>query len=291
MSQKRFHTEIYAHRGGAGLAPENSLLAFEKALSLGVEVLDMDVGITRDHQVVAYHDLYLEPSYTCYQDGRLLGKKRLWLQDLTFEELQAFDIGRLTHSLEGVSIPTLKSVIQLAKKKAGSAIRFQIEIKTDPRYPQATVPPEELTKAVVDVVKTEGVQQQTEIHSFDWRNLMALQKLDSQIVPSFITSFRENREHFLTGFWCYQQWFAGYHRWRLGGSWAKMIHRLGGKIWCPDYRDLTEKQIAEAHEEGLRVVPWTANQEADMLRLLQFQVDGIITNYPDRLKSLLSGES
>jgi glycerophosphoryl diester phosphodiesterase len=118
--------EIYAHRGGAGLRPETTLAAYRHALDLGVDVLDMDVGVTKDNIVVAYHDRALNRDYTRYLDGSSLPKGRLWIKDFTFEELQQFDVGILDKTsrygkrfpdqmaIPGERIPSVEQVIDEA---------------------------------------------------------------------------------------------------------------------------------------------------------------------------------
>jgi glycerophosphoryl diester phosphodiesterase len=291
--------EIYAHRGGAGLMPETTLAAYQNALALGVDVLDMDVGVTKDNIIVAYHDRTLNRDYTRYQDGRPLPQKPLFLKDFTFEELQQFDVGILDktspygknfpdqHSVPGEKILSLEQVLQYGKKIAGNKIRFQIEIKTDPRYPNTTASPEKFAELIAEIINTENKHDQIEVHSFDWRNLLLLQKIDSRICTSFITSKAENRIHFLTSPFTYPRWFADYKVRHYKHSWPKLISSLRGKIWCPDFKDVTPENVAEAHSYDLRVVPWTVDTNKNLDKIIACQVDGIITNRPDLLRNRL----
>jgi glycerophosphoryl diester phosphodiesterase len=290
--------EIYAHRGGAGLFPETTLPAYENALSLGVDVLDMDVGLTQDNVVVAYHDRALNRDYTRYLDGRPLNSKKLFIRDFTFEGLQQFDVGILDKSsrygkhfpdqkaMPGARIPSLRQILDLGTKTSDT-LRFQIEIKTDPRYPESTVRPEVFAKRVAEIIEETQLHDRIEVHSFDWRNLLALQALDNRICTSFITSRAENRLHFLTSPFTYSKWFAGYKISAYHHSYPKLIRALKGKIWCPDFKDINAETVREAHDLGLRVVPWTVDSEKDLLKIMNCQVDGIITNRPDRLKKFL----
>jgi glycerophosphoryl diester phosphodiesterase len=291
--------EIYAHRGGAGLWPETTLKAYQQALMLGVDVLDMDVAVTKDNVIVAYHDRALNRDYTRYQDGRLLPRAPLFIKNFTFEELQQFDVGILDKTsvygkgfpdqlaAQGEHIPSLESVLRLGIQSAKSKIRFQIEIKTDPRYPETTVAPQKFAELIAELINRMNLYAQVEVHSFDWRNLLFLQKSDPRICTSFITSKLENRAHLLTSPFTYRQWFAGYKVKNYRHSWPELIVALGGKIWCPDFKDLTEKNVAEAHTLGLKVVTWTVDEISALKHMIALEVDGIITNRPDRLRFML----
>ena len=292
--------EIYAHRGGAGLMPETTLAAYENVLQLGVDVLDMDVGVTQDNVVVAYHDRALNHDYTRYQDGRPLPHHPLLIKDFTFEELQQFDVGILDKksrygknfpdqkAVPKQTIPSLEQVLDYGLQR-NPAIRFQIEIKTDPRYPNTTISPEKFSELVAAIIDQKNLYSHIEVHSFDWRNLLALQKIDNRICTSFITSQQENRQHFWSSPWTYSKWFAGYKIRQYENSWPRLIAALKGKIWCPDFKDVTTKNVTEAHSYGLRIVPWTVDTNEAMDRMINCQVDGIITNRPDRLKEKLLG--
>jgi glycerophosphoryl diester phosphodiesterase len=294
--------EIYAHRGGAGLRPETTLAAYRHALDLGVDVLDMDVGVTKDNIVVAYHDRALNRDYTRYLDGSSLPKGRLWIKDFTFEELQQFDVGILDKTsrygkrfpdqmaIPGERIPSVEQVIDEATQIVGDQIRFQIEIKTDPRYPESTASPQTFAALLAELIDRKNLYTKIEVHSFDWRNLLYLQQIDPRICTSFITSKLENRGYLLTSPFTYRQWFAGYKVKEYHNSWPQLIAALGGKIWCPDFKDVTDKNVAEAHEVGLRVVPWTVDNEKDLEKMIHIGVDGIITNRPDRLRLLLEAQ-
>jgi glycerophosphoryl diester phosphodiesterase len=140
------------------------------------------------------------------------------------------------------------------------------------------------------LIDRKNLYTKIEVHSFDWRNLLYLQQIDPRICTSFITSKLENRGYLLTSPFTYRQWFAGYKVKEYHNSWPQLIAALGGKIWCPDFKDVTDKNVAEAHEVGLRVVPWTVDNEKDLEKMIHIGVDGIITNRPDRLRLLLEAQ-
>ncbi len=292
-------TQVYAHRGGAALWPENTLAAYEKALALGVDAIDMDVGVTRDNVVVVYHDFCLNPAYTQDAHGQFLTDPNSPLHDFTFTELQQFEVGTLDknsaygknypeqQAIPGTRIPSLKQVIQYGKAHGSPALKFQIEIKSHPMFPEWSVAPEKFAELVAEVIREEGVIERTEIQCFDWRCLLALQKIDERIATAYLTcdtdeAARSPEENLL--------WHIGYDVKLYNHSWPELISYLGGKIWGPDFQDLTVYKVQDAHERGLKVVPWTVNQLADMRKMRKFEVDGIITNWPNRLKDLLSND-
>lgn len=282
--------QIYAHRGGAGLMPENTLPAYKKAMEIGVDAVDMDVGMSKDGVVMVAHDPVLLPEITKYQ-GHWLPDVSILLKDKTATELAEYDVGQMKRwSLYGLRhlgrknipntpMPRLQEVIAFVKQQPGSdQVKFQIEIKTRPNAPDQTFSPEDILRAVVKVVQAEGVSDRTEIHSFDWRALKELPMLAPEITPSYLTS---------------TSW-AGYDRKSVLDFRALLaeMKSLGAKVWCPGMRDLlydprSPEYVDLAHELGLRVVVWTVNSPGDMKRLIKWGVDGLITDYPDRLKRLL----
>lgn len=294
MSLAKPRIEIYAHRGGAGLYPENTLPAYEAALRGGADVLDIDVGVTRDEVVVAYHDSSLNPAYTRYLSGKNLKKPYPLICDLSFEALQNFDVGCLNkdtaygksfpnqRAIPNTRIASLQAIVQYAKR-INPHIRFQIEIKTNPYYPEKSILPDRFSALVAEVIDKEKIYKQTEVHSFDWKNMLTLQKIDPQIMTSYITSRHEQRRWFFYR----KKWFAGYELRKYDYSFPKLISALGGKGWSPDYRDLKFESVEEAHRYGLKVVVWTVDKIEDMQRFIAMQVDGIVTNRPDILKKCL----
>jgi glycerophosphoryl diester phosphodiesterase len=284
---------IYGHRGARGLAPENTIPAYAKALQIGVDYLDMDVGMTKDGVIVVSHELSLDPDLTRDSKGQWIPddkEHRIWIKDLTWKELETYDVGRLKpgtayakqfpdqQPVDGTHIPSLKQVIEFAKKNAGDNIKFQIEIKTDPTQPNATYSPEKVAKAVVKILKDEGVDSRVDLQSFDWRALFWIQKLDKNIATAYLT-----RDDFLKtkkG----KQFMAGFSVKDFDNLLPKIIATLGGKVWGPDDRQLTKQNVELAHQYGLRVVAWTVNDKSAINKMLKLKIDGIIGDRPDLIK-------
>lgn len=304
-------TEIYSHRGAAGLAPENTIPAIETALNIGVDVIDIDVGLTKDGVIVASHDPTLSHHFTQTIDGVWLDKPGEALINLTLADIKKHWVGQINPKLDSqvaeyrsqfplqvakanTTIPTLEEIIEFIKKwenknsqkldsQVCKPIKLQIEIKTSPTLTEATPLPEQIVPVLLKTLKAEDFLHRTEIHSFDWRNLLLIQQLEPQANISFISSLtdlqhEENK----------QAWHASYDLNQYGGSFPKMINQLGGRIWCPIVDELTLEDVTLAKQLGIKVVPWTVDDPFLMQKLIAWDVDGIITNRPDLLRGILA---
>jgi glycerophosphoryl diester phosphodiesterase len=290
--------DLQGHRGARGLAPENTLPAFARALSIGVTTLELDCGLTEDGVVVVAHDRRLNPDIARGPDGRWLAGSTRTIRELSFRELQRYDVGRLRpgsdysklfpeqRRMDGVRIPKLDDVFELVRKAHNEAVRFNIETKLSPLAPDETAGPDELARAVVQVVRAHRLERRTVIQSFDWRTLAVVQREAPEIATAYLTSDGHNLREAAGG---PSPWTNGI---RLAdhGTVPKMVKSAGGAIWSPNHRDLNEALVKEAKDLGLSVVPWTVNDPPDMERLIAWGVDGIITDYPDRLRDVMAAK-
>jgi glycerophosphoryl diester phosphodiesterase len=293
--------DLQGHRGARGLAPENTLLAFARALSIGVTTLEMDAGLTEDGVVVIIHDRRLNPDIARGADGRWATGRPPAVRELTYRELQRYDVGRIRPGSEyssrwpdqrradKVRIPTLEEVFELTRHARNSEVRFNIETKISPEAPDETAAPERFTRALIKVVRDNGMAGRTTIQSFDWRTLAVVQKEAPEIGTSYLTSQQQSLDNIQAGHREESTWTAGI-QFRDHGSVPKMVKAAGGRIWSPYFGDLTEVALKEAHTLGLAVLTWTVNDRADMERLMAWGVDGIITDYPDRLREVMAAK-
>jgi glycerophosphoryl diester phosphodiesterase len=286
--------DLQGHRGARGLAPENTLPAFERALEIGVDTLELDIGITADGTVVVAHDPHLNPAITRGPGGDWLpGDKGPLLKSLTLAQLQGYDVGRIqpdsayakTFSLQqprdGTRIPALAALFERVKALRADHVRFNIETKLNPHQPQDTATPEAMVNALLKVIRDAGMTQRVAVQSFDWRTLQLVQRLEPAIPTVYLTIQTANNDNLRGGEWTNGVKFADV------GSAPKMVKAAGGAVWAPNGGAVTEALVKEAQALGLRVVPWTINNPADMERLLGWGVDGIITDYPDRLRTVM----
>ena len=286
--------EIQGHRGARGLLPENTIPAFERAIELGVDVLELDLGMTRDGVPVVYHDRALDPDRTRDAAGAWLVPPGPFLDTLDAAALSAFDVGRAAPGSrvaerfpeqvprDGAHIPTLAEVLALGRRPGADGIRFNIETKVTPLAPEETAGPEEFARAVVAVLRAEGMIDRADVQSFDWRVLFEARSLAPDLSTVCLTAEQRWLDNILRGRPGPSPWTAELDIEAFGGSVPRLVEAAGCAVWSPYYRDVTEERLAEAHALGLRVVVWTVNEVDEMLALARLGVDGIITDYPDR---------
>jgi len=291
--------DLQGHRGARGLAPENTLAAFARALEIGVTTLETDLAVTRDGVIVLSHDPVLNPDIVRGPDGTWLAAPGPAINSLTLAELERFDVGRirpgskyaqqfpLQQPVDGARIPTLAQLFELAKA-SGRAPRFNIETKLSPDQPGAAPEPEAFSRVVVDAVRSAGLAGRTTIQSFDWRTLIAARKLAPEIATVCLTAPSTLRDRGEGSTRRPSAWLAGLDPADHGASAARLAKAAGCSVWSPHFGDLAAAQIAEAHALGLTVVPWTVNTPDDMARIIDLKVDGLITDYPDQARTVLA---
>ncbi len=290
--------DLQGHRGARGLRPENTLPAFAHALSLGVVTLEMDTAVTKDGVVVVSHDPELNPDVVRDPDGKYVTPGTS-IHSLSFAELQRYDVGRLRagsmyalrypeqQPVDGTRFPRLAEVFALAKRSGNAAVRFNVETKIFPPRPALTLEPDAFAAALVAVIREAGMASRTTVQSFDWRTLKVVQKIAPEIETVALTSQQGGDDTIRKGQAGPSPWLAGLDVDDFGGSVPRVVKASGVPVWSPNYNDLTEAAVQEAHALGLRVVPWTANDPADIARIVDWKVDGLISDYPDRLRAVL----
>ncbi len=282
--------DLQGHRGARGLAPENTLVAFKTALAIGVSTLELDTAITRDGIVVVAHDRRLNPDITRGPDGRWIEPPTRAVHELAFAELQTYDVGRIRpgsayaarfphqQGRDGIRMPPLAAVFDLAR---ASDVRFNIETKISPLSPAETPTPRDFVSALLEVIRPAGMAARVTIQSFDWRTLLLVQELEPAIPTSYLTESETGKPG--------SPWTANF-RVHEHGSLLHAIRAAAGTadaIWSPDYRSLTPGLVKQARSLGLKVLPWTLNDTEEMERLIDWGIDGFITDYPDRARELL----
>ena len=277
--------DLQGHRFARGLFPENTLEGLKSAVHLGMASFEIDVGITRDGVPVVHHDPALNPNTTRQADGTWLSETGPFIRDLTLAELAGYDVGRLrpgsayaaTYASQtpsdGARIPTLDVVLRLFPD-----VRFNIELKLMPAHPEWTVTPEEMVERTLQVVDAAGVADAVTIQSFDWRAPRHVRRIRPEIARGWLTEAATIRAAPL--------WRGLPDAPTSMDSVPDAIDEEGGGLWTPFHADLTEALLARAHGLGLRVIPWTVNEVADMRRLMAWGVDGLITDWPDRALTL-----
>ncbi|MEO5845207.1 MAG: glycerophosphodiester phosphodiesterase [Caldimonas sp.] len=285
--------DLQAHRGGRGLWPENTLAAFENALRMGVTTIELDIAITADGVAVITHDPALSPATTRDADGRWVKEPGPLIRSLTLAEVQRYDVGRLNPELaygktfagqqavDGQRIPTLASLFALVRQLGANDVQFDIETKVFPHRPDDTVAPELIVATLLTAIRDAGMTKRVMIQSFDWRTLALVQRLEPGMRTVYLTIESRNSNNVRD-----PAWTAG----RMARDYASvpdMVKAAGGTIWAPNFNNVDATSARRAHDLGLHLVPWTVNETADMRRLIDWGVDGIITDYPDRLREVM----
>lgn len=288
--------DIEAHRGGRALLPENTLPAFANALSMGVDTLELDTGVTVDGEVVVSHERGLNPDLARGPNGAYVAPPGTPFARLGLDEVRQYDVGQIRpdspyakqfpdqRALPGTRIPTLKEVFALVRKSGNDRVRFNIETKIDPDHPDETLDPQGFVAKLLGLIETEAFSDRVMIQSFDWRTLRIVQQQAPDIPTVYLTQQRGKAPTIALD--KATSWTAGFNPADHGGSLPRTIKAAGGAIWSPYFGDVTAALIAEAHDVGLRVVVWTVNRPEDMARMIELGVDGIISDRPDLLRAI-----
>ena len=299
QTQPANHIYVIGHRGAAGLAPENTLAAFSKACEIGVDAVELDVLLTKDHKIVVHHDYALKPDIARTPKGKWLPGDGSTINTITLKELKTYDVGRLKpgtryakrypeqEPADGERIPTLDEVIELMKNNCNLATELWIEIKTNPEKPAHTPAPETVVDAVMQSLKKKAFAKRARILSFDWRALAHVQKIAPDIPTVYLSHVGLHLNNIKPGQPGASPWMAGLDIDDFSGSIPKAVKAAGGRYWAPHYKYPTLRIMEEARTLGLQVFVWTPDSRSRIQLMIDKQVDGIITNRPDILKDML----
>lgn len=290
--------DLQGHRGARGLRPENTLPAFALALELGVSTLELDVGVSRDGVVVVSHDSLLNPDLTRGPDGRWLDGPGPVIAHTDWAELRRYDVGRARpgsrtaqqfpqqQPADGTPLARLTEVFDLVRSRGAAEVRLSIETKISPLRPELTLPPEAFARAVVAEIRRAGMAARSTVQSFDWRTLQLVQALAPEIGTVYLSVQRRGFDTIGAGQPQASPWTAGL-RHDDHGSVPHMVRAAGGRLWSAHHADLSAEVVAQAHSLGLTVLTWTVNDPADIDRVLDLGVDGVITDHPERARAAL----
>lgn len=281
--------EVHGHRGARGLRPENTLPGFAHALELGVDAVELDVGLTADGVVVVHHDQALSALTTTDTAPAAPGDPMFpyvghELRDLTFAQVRTVDAGVrrigpgddgdpfvLTQlPMPGTPLPTLAEVCGLLRSFAG--VSLAVELKTDPGWPDDEIA--RFVAAVTDVLAGHGVLARSRLLAFDWRVLVEA----GRYVPEATRVALVERKTLD------RAWLAGLSPADVTAAAVAM----GAAVLSPEQHLVTPALVEDAHDLGLPVAVWTVNDPADMTRLIGHGVDAVVTDYPDRLRLVLT---
>jgi glycerophosphoryl diester phosphodiesterase len=288
--------DIEAHRGGRALFPENTLQSFANALSMGVDTLELDIGVTKDGAIIVSHERKLNPDLARAADGAYIASPGTPFIQLRLDEVKKYDVGQIRpgsayaaqfpeqHAVADTPIPTLREVFGLVRKSGNSHVRLNIETKIDPNHPDESPDPDRFVALLLDLLDTEKFADRVMVQSFDWRTLQLVQKLAPTIPTVYLTQQKGLGATIALD--KATNWTAGFDPADHGNSLPATIKAAGGAIWSPYYGDVDAEIIADAHRLGLSVVVWTVNKPDDIARMIDIGVDGIISDRPDLLRKI-----
>lgn len=320
------YVEVYAHRGARSFSPENTMPAYKTGLALGTNWVDMDIGVTKDGIIVIDHDIWLNPDIL-RKDGKFWANSKqefynslesspsgidkaiqpYLVKNLTLAQLQKYDAGKINpaspyakyfpeqYAVDGTHMPPLQEVVTYVDKLTDKKVKFQIEIKNDPTHPSWTVSPAEFAKTLDAFLRKNNLVDRAEIQSFDWQPLYELQKLDKNVKTAYLVGYDDiermhNSDPAQAG-----QWSGGKLLKDYNNSLPQMVKALGGSCYEPEDVALTKEDLDEAHKLGLKVVVWPWPEHSGQAfdpklvdKLISWGVDGIITDDPAQLSSMLA---
>ena len=291
------HIKIYGHRGARGDLPENTLESFKYLFENKISAYETDILLTKDLIPVVYHDFRLNPALTKDAQGNWIEDNDIKIFDLTYEELSKFKIGEIDKkskygrrfnsqkSLGEIKIPKLSDLLELTSNYISDALIINLEIKSTPVEDNLTPPPNVMARIIIDEVNKTELKDKIFYSSFDWRILREIKNIDSKISRGYLTSEIKGKIYDKSPWLDFMPLYDSDSR-----ELPRLIKTLGGKAWHPKRKDIDKDMVRISHEEGLPVNVWTVNEKYEMLRMIEYGVDGIITDYPLRLKKLCEKE-
>ena len=301
--------DLQAHRGGLGLVTESTLEAFANALQLGVTTLELDVQITEDGHAVVTHDRRVAsakcrdtaPAFTGDAEYPYVGD---YIRNLSLAQVRTLACDKPLPQfpeqriVANARVPLLSEVFALADCYDADRVRFNVETKVEAGAPEETAPREQFVQIVAREVRSARLLDRVTIQSFDWGALMRMREVEPRLPIVALT----NGDFLQPGQPGASPWLGGIDVDDFGGSLVAAAASFGadaispvhgnpqdGTVGDPGYRPYTTPGlVAEAHDAGLTVIPWTVDDPATMTSLMDAGVDGIITDYPDRLRALMA---
>lgn len=300
--------DLEAHRGGRDIRPENTLYSYAYAIELGATSIECDMQLTKDGQIVMSHNPILNSYITRDENGNYIENNKYDIRLMTVDELKKFDVGVMDpncgeyYDLHGktqftydAKIPTLEELMQLIQSYGDKNIVLNIETKSYPDPASAgyknNADPKKFVEVFNNIVKKYDMEDRVVLQSFDWQTLIEMKKLNPNISTSALWQEQPSWGRDSESLRRYEKkkspWLGGLDIKDYQGNPVKAAHAIGADIISPYYTEISKQDVDEAHSLGMKVVPWTVNNEKDMNMLLDMGVDGIISDKPWLLKQVL----
>ncbi|MFI5141232.1 MAG: glycerophosphodiester phosphodiesterase family protein [Bacteroidia bacterium] len=269
--------EVHGHRGARGWFPENTVTSFIEAIKLGVDAIEMDVVISNDLQVVVSHEAWMNEIFCFRPDGKeveINSKEKYNLYKMPYVEIAKYDCGMKGNtqfpSQKKVTEhkPLLAEVIEKVEayieENKLPLVKYNIEIKTEEGYDNVFNPePEAFVKLVYNEIEKYKIIERTNLQSFDVRILQEIKKKNTTIQMALLIENEDGLE--------------------------ANLQRLGflPNTYSPDFYLVDETLINNVHNQNMKLIPWTVNEIPDIKKMISLGVDGIISDYPDRVIELI----
>lgn len=276
MAQTSRSFDIEGHRGCRGLMPENSLPAFLKAIDLGVNTLELDVVVSRDQQLVVSHDPYFSAEIALDPDGQPIPAAKQTeynLSKMDYADIRRYDVGSLGNKRfpDQQKIKTYKPLLSEVFRETRNyiqghglpSVRYNVETKSTPAGDGLYNPaPAVFAKLLCDEILKNQVEKYVLIQSFDVRTLQEFRKYPVKLPLVLLV---ENKDGI-----------------------QRNIERLGFQpdVYSPNFLLVDDATVGYCRQRGIMIIPWTINELADMETMRKLNVDGLITDYPDRALAL-----
>lgn len=270
--------EIQGHRGARGYIPENTIPSFIKALELGVDVLEMDVVVSADNQIIVTHEPWFNHKICTKPDGTpstMEEEDAIKIYGLNYTQIRQYDCGKRgnpdypeqqkTAAFKPLLQDVFRTIEMYLKEKNQPPVGYNIEIKSRPMWDEVfTPPPAEFARLLYDEVQKAGLKERVCIQSFDIRSLKALHEIDASMTTALLVSNNDGIDQNLK------------------------VLGFTPTIYSPNHVLLNASEVRNLQEKNIRVIPWTVNEKTHIRRLIKWGVDGIISDYPDRVNEVLN---
>jgi glycerophosphoryl diester phosphodiesterase len=296
------YIRIFGHRGARGDIVENSIEGFQYTFDLGIKALEFDVVISKDNIPVLFHDYNLNPDMVKDEAGQWITDKNIKLMDLTYEEIQKYNIEGLKpetryakrfknqQSVTGAKIPKLTDFFKLVTEEKNKDVFLNLEIKSTPVRENLTTDPKTMVSLILKDIKEYNLEDRTLITSYDWRILYELKKQNPNVLRGFIT-LQQGLSITKKNIYENSPWMVKNYSLDELFLLPNIIKSLEGHVWSAFYRDVTKQNVELAHNHGLATCVWTVNREQDIIRMIEYGVDGIITDYPKKVQEICKSKN
>ena len=296
------YVRIYGHRGARGDMVENSISGLKYAFGLGIRAVEYDVVNSKDNIPVLFHDYRLNTDLVKDSSGNWITDKNMKLIDLTYEKISKYTIESVKpdtkyakrfknqQSAKGEKIPKLTDFFKLVTEDKYKDAFLNLEIKSTLTQENVTPNPEKMVSLILKDIKEFNLEDRTLITSYDWRILYELKKQNPNVLRGFIT-LQQDLPTTKKNVYENSPWMVKKYPMEELFLLPNIIKSLEGHVWSVFYRDLTKQNVELAHKHGLATCVWTVNREKDIIRMIEYGVDGIITDYPKKVQEICKSKN